>query len=114
MKLIKNSINVFILFKKAIIFMERPNLDVYTVVNQNGVYTMTLDSVSYELITHAMSRYQKQLDTSNKWAEKKRGDGPKKTHFKGRPRIVFHLTEIHRSPQNIIQPPSDIKDDSIK
>jgi hypothetical protein len=67
--------------------MERANINITTVVSPNGVYT----------ITHAMMRYQKQLESSNKWADKKRGDLPKKKNFKPRPNINFQLIETNVS-----------------
>lgn len=79
--------------------MERENINVNTIVNPDGTYTMTLDSVSYNLITHAMVQYQKQLESSNRWADKKRGS-PKKVNFKPRPNITFNLIETHRSSSN--------------
>lgn len=98
--------------QKAISLMERTIIDVQTVVNSDGVYMMMLDSVSYEVITHAMNCYQKKLDSSNKWANKKRGDVPKNPSFKGRPRIVFHLNELPESAQNIIQVNPEIKNNT--
>ncbi len=78
--------------------MEHEIIVVETTIGAGGVYLMKLDSVSYKLMTHAMDTYQKHLEAASRYADKKRGDVPKKATFKGRPRIIFTLNGVPGSP----------------